>query len=121
MRDEYAAARGHFFGCLDMVQPGAESPLAAACLLGLAAVASETGRPEEAARLSGAALALRLPAETAVIAGDRAEFERHLRIARDQLGEEGFAARQMAGRTLSVGEALAFARGLAPPQTDRAP
>jgi len=77
--------------------------------IGFAAVASGTKQFERAARLSGAAQAVLETINFRFEPIDRAEFERHIQIARDQLGKtafEGFAAE---GRAMTMEQAIAYA------------
>lgn len=82
---------------------------AGALLLGLAAVAAGMNQPHRAAKLSGAAqtscetMAYPLPEI------DRVEMERHVQIAREQLGEERFDALQGQGRALTLEQAIELA------------
>jgi len=80
-------------------------------LTGLAAVAAGTNQPERAAKLSGAAQAILKSIDVPNSPFDRAEFERHLQVARDQLGEAAFEAYATAGREMSVDQAVAYVLG----------
>ena len=73
----------------------------AACLNGLGIVAALAGQAERAARLCGAAEALR---ETigAPVPRHRGQYERAIAAARATLGEQAFAAAWAAGRALSA-------------------
>ncbi len=77
------------------------------CLEGFAAVAASQGHAEAAAKLCGAADALRETAGVPLNDGDASRRERRLAPAKDALGEAGFAAAQVEGRTLTLEEALA--------------
>jgi len=81
----------------------------AASLEGLAAVASGTDRPVEAARLLGAACALRACHGTPVPPSEQADNERTVALARRALGDEAFASAWARGQTLSLEQAVAEA------------
>ncbi len=80
------------------------------CLAGLAAVAAVAGMPDRAARLFGAAAALREATGAQVWPAERAENARYAAFARDQVDEPMWAAAWEAGRLLSEGGAIALAR-----------
>lgn len=80
----------------------------AGCLEGFATVAALQGHAERAARLCGAADAIRESAGAPLNGGDASRLERRLAPARAALGEAGFAAARMAGRTLALEEAVAL-------------
>jgi hypothetical protein len=84
-----------FFGEIGFLQYTAQ------CLEGAAAVC---GQPDEAARLLGAASALRDRTGNPPV-GPRAR-ERALATARAELGESGFASAWAEGRALTEGEAV---------------
>ena len=90
-------------------------------LEGLARVAATTGPMQGAARLFGAAAALREATGLPQSSTDLAHFEPVLNELRDALGGEGFAAAWETGRALSLEEALAEARGLAAAPTQTSP
>jgi predicted ATPase/transcriptional regulator with XRE-family HTH domain len=75
-------------------------------LLGLAAVCAGTNQPERAARLYGAA---DCATPDRVSSLDRAEFDRHIQIARNQLGEAAFEALAAEGRALTSEQAIDLA------------
>jgi tetratricopeptide (TPR) repeat protein len=77
--------------------------------LGLAAVAAGDNQPERAAKLCGAAQMMIKTAGIQIPTSEQAEFERHLQIARKQLGEEIFAVLQTEGSAMSVEQAIALA------------
>jgi non-specific serine/threonine protein kinase len=81
----------------------------ARCLNGLGIIAALAGRSERAARLCGAAEALR---ETigAPVPRFRGQHERAMGLARAALGEQAFAAAWAAGRQLSPQDAVNEAR-----------
>jgi hypothetical protein len=78
-------------------------------LEGLAAVAAAQAQPERAARLFGAAEALRTAVGAPRPHAERAEHERHFAAARAALGEEAFAAAWGAGRAMPLEAAVSYA------------
>jgi non-specific serine/threonine protein kinase len=89
----------------------------AACLEGLATVAAGSGQPERAARLLGAAGALRAAVGAPLPPAERPEVEAAAAAARAALGEAAFAAASAAGADLPLERAMAEALGeaVAPP------
>jgi hypothetical protein len=87
------------------------------CLEGLARVAAAREQKERAARLFGAAEALReaagAPFPSGARAGtqpaERAAVEQHVATVRTALGSEAFAAAWAAGRAMTLDEAVAYA------------
>ena len=96
----------------------------AECLAGLAAVAAACRQPERAARLLGAAWALRDALGVPVAPADRPREERTVAEARAALGEDGVAAAIAAGRALTAEEmdheARAVTTGEPPPEAEPA-
>ena len=86
----------------------------AECLEGFAALASASGRPRRAARLYGAAEALReITGAPLLDAPDHAEHERRVNAIRELLYEDSFAAEWAAGRATKPEDAARLAlRGL---------
>jgi non-specific serine/threonine protein kinase len=82
----------------------------AECLEGCAAVAGAAGQPRRAARLYGAADALREATGAPVSTMDRAEHDELLGRIRTRLGPHGFAAEWAAGRAIELEEATQLAR-----------
>ena len=76
---------------------------------GLAAVAAGTNRPEHAATLCGAAQTLCEMTGDRTPTLDYAEFDRHIQIAREQLGAERFTTLHTAGRAMPLDQALDLA------------
>jgi non-specific serine/threonine protein kinase len=91
---------GRDFGAKDVV---------AASLEGLSWVAAARGQPDQAARLGGAAEALRDTLGLPLAPEQRAGHNQAVQAVRDALGEEAFAAAWAAGRTLPLEEAIALA------------
>ncbi len=76
------------------------------CLEGLAAVAGAQGQPHYAARLLGAAAALRAAMHTPLPVVDRAAHDRIMAAARTALGDDAFAAAWAAGQALPLEQAI---------------
>jgi tetratricopeptide (TPR) repeat protein len=86
-----------------------EKESCAACIEGLAAVASAQGQVARAARLWSSAAAIREAIGAPLRPIDRPRQEASLAQLRAQLGEEAFAAAWAEGRALSLEQAIAFA------------
>ena len=81
------------------------------CMHGLAAIAGAQGEPGRAARLLGAAEALLETAGIPLYAQvDPELYQRVADAAREQLGEQAWAAAWDEGRAMSFEEAVAYAR-----------
>jgi predicted ATPase/class 3 adenylate cyclase len=78
-------------------------------LEGLGAIAVARGRPERAARLLGAAEALREAISAPLPPAEHAEHDRSVAAVRTALGEEAFAAACAAGQAMSLEDAVALA------------
>lgn len=76
-------------------------------LLGLTAIAAGFNQPERAAKLYGATQAIF--EKSPYMPRERSEFERHIQIAREQLGEERFEVLTAEGRAMTVEQAVAYA------------
>ncbi len=81
----------------------------AAGLEGLAAVAGVQSQPERAARLFGAATALREAIGGTLSPGERPAYERNVATVRGQLDETAFAAAWAEGRVMTVEQAITYA------------
>jgi hypothetical protein len=71
----------------------------------LARTAHKVGEPKRAARLIGAAQAWREVIHTPIPKGDRDEYEKWVRAARENLGEKVFTEEQSLGRGMIPEEA----------------
>jgi DNA-binding CsgD family transcriptional regulator len=80
---------------------------------GLAAVALEAGQVGQAARLLGAATALRERSGSAIWPAEQGRLERTVMTARTALGDEAYAGAVAAGRALPLGELVAEASAVA--------
>jgi hypothetical protein len=77
------------------------------CLEGLAGVASAQARPERAARLFGAAAALRELINHPLPPVSRSDYERDVAAARALIDEQFFEAAWAKGRALTLEQAIA--------------
>ena len=98
------------------VRRGGEEYFVAQALEVLATVAAGRGHRARAARLYGAAEALREAVGSSVLPYDAGERERGLAAARGALGEGGFAAAWAEGRGMTPGQMIAEAVGARPPE-----
>ena len=88
------------------------------CLEKLAEIAltigGSTQRGDEyrrAARLYGAAASLRAPLDSVIDLVDQPQYERHLALLREQMGETAFAAAWAEGQAMTAEQAVAYASG----------
>ncbi|MDQ3874764.1 MAG: NB-ARC domain-containing protein [Actinomycetota bacterium] len=79
------------------------------CLLALGAVAGELSRPDQAARLWGAAEAALESASYTLYAVDRLSYERYLASTRAQLPEQAWKKAWAEGRRMSLNQAHVYA------------
>jgi non-specific serine/threonine protein kinase len=98
-----------FTESLELRQALASTLGIAECLEGFAALANAAGRPRRAARLYGAAEALREIAGAPRADPDRSEQERLVAGVRRRLGEQSFAGEWAAGRTINPEDAARLA------------
>lgn len=113
---DVAAARARIEESIGLLgELGGRAPLLAVALERLAAIAFEQREPERAARLLGAAAALRHALGAPIPPIERGEHERLVAAARDAMGEAPFRAALEAGHALGVEEAIAAAIGRAAP------
>lgn len=108
-RSDYNHAREFLIESLLLWQKLGEQVYLAESLEGLASIAAASGRAEQAARLAGAAAAIRDPLGAPVSRADHARYEQSLESARLQLGEERFSEVWSSGQVLSVDRAVAYA------------
>src|SRR5205085_7949450 len=89
---DFPASTAYFTESLELRQALGNTLGIAECLEGFAALASAAGRPRRAARLYGAAEALREFTGASLLDAERAEHERLVGRLRNRLGERTFAA-----------------------------
>jgi hypothetical protein len=82
----------------------------ASCFLGLAGVASAAGRPEEGARLFGAAEAIAAARAAPIYPRDRPVRDRVLAALAAALGQARLTAAREAGRALGLDDAMVEAQ-----------
>ncbi len=107
---EKAAARSMYQESLAIARELNHLWLIASCLEGWASMVAEEGQFVWAARLWGAAEALRETIRVPIPLVERADYEHAVAAARSQLGERAFAARWNEGRNMTPEQALS-ARG----------
>jgi predicted ATPase/DNA-binding XRE family transcriptional regulator len=116
-RGDIAAARACYAESLRLGGEMGDRELAAPTLEGLAAACAvqEAPRWQHAARLLGAAAALRVAINAPLASGERATYDRTVAAARASLGEADFAAAWAAGAALALEQAIALALEVAAP------
>lgn len=107
-QNNYSKAHHFFTAYFESTREANEKISARDLLIGLAAVAAGTGQPERAAALSGAAQTIFDTSENLFSPFDRAELERHIQMARDELGDKAFEELLARGRKMSIHEAVAY-------------
>ena len=108
---EFTAARVIYEESLTITREIADTLNTASCLEELAGVAVAQGNPTWAARLLGAAEALRDTPGTPIPPAERALYEHSVATTRAQLGEKAYAQAWIEGRSLTPEQAVA-AQGL---------
>jgi tetratricopeptide (TPR) repeat protein len=89
-QNDYPRSRPRFEDAMKLIWPNKGDPALSYIFYGLAALFAGTNDPEQAARLSGVAQAHLDKTQGQLEPLDQAEFERHLTLARQQLGDEAF-------------------------------
>ena len=107
---EYPQAAACFAESLAVRSEVGDKQGVASCLEGLAAVAGARGQGARAARLYGAAAALRATIGAPLPPGDRPGHERHLAAARAGVDEAAWAAAWAEGAAMPLEQAVADAR-----------
>lgn len=108
-RESYGAARALYAACLAIRRELGDKGNAARCLEGLAVVAAAAGESDRAARLFGAAEALREAIALPLRPIDRVDYDRGLAVLRAQLGAEQLAGAWVAGRAMTLEQLLTVA------------
>jgi predicted ATPase/transcriptional regulator with XRE-family HTH domain/Tfp pilus assembly protein PilF len=106
---DFGQAAAHFQESLRMQQELGARLFIAECLEGLATVAAAAGAAERAARLFGAAEALREAISSPLPPYMRPEQERFITAARRALRDAAFSASRQVGRAMPLDQAIAFA------------
>ncbi len=112
-QNNYSLARQHFIDQFNSAPDDSKKINACDLLTGLAAVAAATSQHQHAARLFGAVEALFETTEYRLSRLDQAEFDRHIQIARNELGETRFEALAVEGRAMTMEQAIEYALELA--------
>lgn len=108
-RNDYPIAKQYFIDCFDLARNIYEKMGAIDLFIGLSAVAAGMSQPERAAKLSGAAHAMLEAIDYQISPFDQAEFDRHIDIARQQLGAQAFEALADESRAMTIEQAVAYA------------
>jgi tetratricopeptide (TPR) repeat protein len=109
-RNDYRLAGQQFTDCYSLARTIYSGGTSECDLFtGLAAVAAGTNQPERAAKLYGAAQALFETTDYRIPPFDQAEFDRHLQIAREQLGDVTFERLAAEGRAIPMDQAIELA------------
>ncbi|CAN5343703.1 hypothetical protein BH09CHL1_BH09CHL1_18990 [soil metagenome] len=113
---DYARAHASFRECLVLLGKWGDPFVVVNALAGSALVAAAWGRPEQAARLLGAADAAREQFRVAVdLPSERAAQERTAMLVRAAVGASAYQAAWHTGRGLSLAAAIAEVQDLKPP------
>jgi tetratricopeptide (TPR) repeat protein len=108
-RKEYKLACRRIMDCYHLARKLREEISVYDLFIGLAAIAAGMNQFESAARLSGMAGAIIEMIPFGYEPIDRAEFDRHIQIARAGLGDVRFEALASEGRAMALGEAIEYA------------
>lgn len=108
-RDDVAEAQTPFAESLALSQALGDKEYIAICLEGFAAIAAAHQRRERAARLWGAADAIRTAINVPFPTGLRPEYDRDILLVQTHLGEQAFASAWAAGQSMSLEQAAGYA------------
>lgn len=108
-QDDYPRAKQHFINYFDSTWSMSKKLSACDFLTGMAAVAAGMNQPKRAAKLFGATQVLFENTDYRFSAFDRAEFDRHLQIARKQIEEIKFGTLAAEGRALTMEQTISVA------------
>ena len=106
-RKDYRLAARYFNDDYRLSHGTSEKMTSFELLYGLAAVSAGMNEPERAARLYGATQTIFKKSPDMPL--DRAEFEKHIQIAREQLGDTRFETLVFEGGAMSMEQAIAYA------------
>jgi non-specific serine/threonine protein kinase len=119
---EFVTSVAWYRECIDLLEDQLDSRILTDALGGIALAAAAWRQPVQAARLLGAAEALRERYGGAFIAlTDRHAHDRTLAAVRSTLGEPELTAAWQAGRRLSIAEMITEARAISPGPPGRSP
>jgi hypothetical protein len=108
-RNNYPLASQRIMDCYYLAKKLGEQISACGLFMGLAAVTAGMNQPEHAARLNGMAQAILETTPFRYESIDRAEFDRHIQMARDGLGDVRFEALASEGRVIAMEQAIEYA------------
>lgn len=108
-QNQYSIAKRYFADHFKIESAYLDEVSASAIFLSQAAVSAGTNQPERAARLAGAAQEISKRSDYHISHFDQAEFDRHIHIAREQLGEKRFEALAVEGHAMTMEQAITYA------------
>ncbi|MEO5887807.1 MAG: tetratricopeptide repeat protein [Anaerolineales bacterium] len=109
-QNDYSSASVRFREYFDFAHVTEEKISLCRFFAGVAAVAGGTKQPERCAKLFGAAqVMIESISDFSMEAFDHAEFDRHIQIARDQLGSTTFNMLSNEGHTMTIEQTIGFA------------
>ena len=108
-QNNYPAARPYFVDYIKAERESLKKVNAYIFVLSQAAISAGTDQPERAARLSGAAQWISETLDYKISRFDQAEFDRHIQMARDQLGGERFENLAIEGRFMTMEQVIVYA------------
>ena len=108
-QEDYGQAGELYKESLALLWELGEKWYSAQCLEGLAEIAAKEKQPKRAARLSGAAEALRQSIGLPLSSSELTEYDSSIESARTELGEEAFEKARAEGRSMSIEEAVDYA------------
>lgn len=108
-QNNYSDARQYFVDYIKAERESLNKLNAYIFVVSQAAISAGTDQPERAARFSGAAQGILETLDYQISRFNQAEFDRHIQIAREQLGADGFENLANEGRTMTMEHAIAYA------------
>jgi predicted ATPase len=108
-QNDYPLAVNRFTQLFEMDRKIYEKASACDLLVAAAAIAGGTNQPERSAKLYGAAQTIFDAIDYRISALDQKEFDRHIQLARDQLGKSAFEAFSNEGRAMTMQQATEYA------------
>ena len=108
-QNNYSDARQYFVDYIKAERESLNKLNAYIFVLSQAAISAGINQPERAARFSGAAQGISETLGYQISHFNQAEFDRHIQIAREQLGEIEFQELQAIGRAMTMEQAVAYA------------
>jgi tetratricopeptide (TPR) repeat protein len=108
-QEDTARASSRLYESVEHFRRLEERPHLADAIEGLAAVAASSGNAERAARLFGAAEALRASVGAPLVESEQAIHAPYIQSARELLGEERYKQAEDAGRALTAVELIGYA------------